>query len=97
MTFSIFWSPKAEAEFIEILIYLESEFGINITLRCMEDVEKMLDHIAEFPFAFVSYDDGSVRRAVVNKQLSIFYRINEGIVELLSFWDNRRDLETLNI
>ncbi len=97
MTFAIFWSPRSEAEFIEVLTYLESEFGINIAVRCMEDVEQILDYISEFPFAFGSYEDESVRRAVVNKQLSIFYLINEGIVELLSFWDNRRDLEKLII
>jgi len=95
MTFSILWSPRSEAEFLEILTYLESEFGLNIALQCLEAVERMLEHIAEFPFAFVSFEEESVRRAVVNKQLSIFYRINDGFVELLSFWDNRRDLEKL--
>lgn len=63
----------------------------------MEDVEQMLDHISKFPFAFAAYGDEPVRKAVVNKQLSIFYRISEGIVELLSFWDNRRNPEKLGI
>jgi len=97
MTFTIIWSPRSEAEFVEILTYLETEFDLNVVLRCMEDVEQILEHIAEFPFAFSAYNEILVRRAVVNKQLSIFYRINEGVVELLSFWDNRRDTAKLGI
>jgi len=34
---------------------------------------------------------------VVNKHLSIFYRLEQENIEVLSFWDNRRNLNKLRL
>lgn len=35
----------------------------------------------------------NIRRAVMSKQLSIFYRINKEVIEVIAILDNRCDME----
>lgn len=97
MKFKIIWSPRSKTEFSDLLDYLESEFGRDIALNCFEDVESILESISVFPYLFKAYQGQQIRRAVIHKNLSIFYVVKSDYIELLSFWDNRRNPKKLKI
>lgn len=97
MKFKVIWSPRSKEEFGDVLDYLESEFGKNAALKCLEDVESILESIAVFPYLFKAYQGQRIRKAVVHKNLSVFYAVTSDFIELLSFWDNRRNPKKLKL
>jgi len=92
---SIFWSPKAKSEFADILAFLEDQFGFDIAADCVLLVEAMLDKIAVFPEMYHAYGQYNIRKAVVQKNLSIFYRFHRGQIDVLKVWDNRQNPDEL--
>jgi plasmid stabilization system protein ParE len=63
----------------------------------MDEVERMIALLSRFPLVFPPFQGKAVRRCVVNKHLSIFYRLEDDQVEMLAFWDNRRNLNKLRL
>ncbi|MCF8244388.1 MAG: type II toxin-antitoxin system RelE/ParE family toxin [Saprospiraceae bacterium] len=90
-------SPKADEELDGILTYLEANFSVTAAANCLDVIEKICWDVAAFPFAFPAYKRKSVRKAVVNKHLSMYYQVRKDTIEVLSFWDNRRDVESLDL
>ncbi len=90
-------SPRADEELELILAYLDNSFGINSAIKCIDNVEVICWQIAAFPFAFPAYKGNAIRKAVVSRNLSMFYQVKEDTIELLSFWDNRMNPENSNI
>jgi hypothetical protein len=65
-------------------------------LKLLDTTEKVLDGIAEHPMMFpASQKSPSIRKAVITKQTSLLYRIAANEIQLLHFWDNRRNPDLL--
>ncbi len=90
-------STRADEDLDSILAYLEASFGVLAAANCLDEIEKLCWDVAAFPFAFPAYNRKKVRKAVVNKHLSMFYQVRKDTIEVLSFWDNRRDIESLDL
>ena len=97
MNYVIIWSSRAKIEFAALLLYLKTDFGDGAVEDCISEVERILKNVSQFPFLFASLQDKPMRKAVVNKHLSIFYRIQNDQVELITFWDNKRNLKKLKL
>ncbi|MCF8247236.1 MAG: type II toxin-antitoxin system RelE/ParE family toxin [Saprospiraceae bacterium] len=96
MSLPIIWSPASKDEFAELLQYVEVNFGLDATLKLLETTDKVLEGISEHPALFpASNKVPSIRKAVITKQTSLFYRITINHVQLLHFWDNRRNPDDL--
>lgn len=65
-------SPRADEELDLLLAYVEANFGVLAVANCLNEIEKLCWNIAAFPFSFPAYKGKSVRKAVVNKHLSMF-------------------------
>ncbi|MBK9335091.1 MAG: type II toxin-antitoxin system RelE/ParE family toxin [Lewinellaceae bacterium] len=95
--YPIVWSPRTKDEFAEILGFIEVQFGSEIAADCVLLVETMIDKIAVFPGMFAASGGHNIRRAVVQKNLSIFYRFQRDQVDILKVWDNRCNPEDLRL
>ena len=63
----------------------------------MEEVEKKEDLISENPFTGTPSEIENVKSVLVDRNFSIYYKINDDTIEILSFWDNRRNPENLEL
>ena len=91
MTKKIIWSPLSEADFEKVLDYLYKSWNEQVALGFMTDVEKILNQISKQPRQFPLVNEKrKVRKCVVSKHNSIFYREKKECVELLRFFDNRQ-------
>jgi len=62
----------------------------------LDKTDAVIDGIAIFPTMFpASKQRKDVRKAVITKHLSIYYRFNKTTVQLLHFWDSRQSPEKL--
>jgi plasmid stabilization system protein ParE len=92
MQYQIIWSPKAKLTYNQILDYLETAWTEKEIKNFIERTEEALNHILSNPFLYPhSRRKKRIHRCVIARQVSLFYRITDTHIELLVFWDNRRD------
>lgn len=90
--YKILWTDHAISELEKTLEYLENYW----TERELRAFSSRLDHTIElisktpeiFPSSFEKKD---IRKAVVEKYSSLYYRINENSVEIVSLFSNRKN------
>lgn len=93
------WSPEAEATFSAIINYLEEEWSEKEIRNFVAKANKIIKRISHNPKIFIAFGEDEVRKAVITRQSSLFYFIdnqNEQII-LLTFWDNRKNPGSLRI
>ncbi len=93
----LFWSPLAEQDLELILAYIDKEWGSGVTNRFISKLDKATDQISVFPKLFPLINrKRKVRKCVITKQNSLFYREHRNKIEILRFFDTRQDPEILN-
>jgi len=93
----IVWTPTATQQLKEIVIFWNRHNNSNtFSKKLLKTVNKTLKTISSFPFLFRKTDFIGVRVAFIFGNFSIFYRIKDNTIEVLLFWDNRKDPERLN-
>lgn len=90
--YKIFWTDHAISELKETIEYLEN----NWTERDLRTFSTKLDHtiqlISKTPEIFpASFEKKNIRKAVVEKHNSLYYRIHNNSIEILSIFSNRKD------
>ena len=96
MSLKVIWSPASKEEYADIIGFVEDEFGINAALKLLDKTDAIIDSISIFPTTFPSSPSRKdIRKAVISKYLSVYYRFNNVEVQLLHFWDNRQNPQNL--
>lgn len=90
--FKIFWTDHALSELKQTIEYLEN----NWTKRELRIFSAKLDHtielISKSPEIFPSsLEIKGVRKAVVEKYNTLYYRINKENIEIISLFSNRQN------
>lgn len=97
MPSSIIWSPVARITYYKILEYLEQNWTTKEIENFIYRVEYVIQHIKKNPLQYPASKEKNIHRCVVAKQVSLFFRLKEGNIELLVFWDNRQDPAQLKL
>lgn len=89
----IIWSDKAENSLDEILDYLEDKFSVKTASEFDEEVYGIIRLIRENPFLFPIFSGNSIRKAIIHKYTTLFYRIEKDKNEILliSFFQSRKN------
>ncbi|MEN0046275.1 MAG: type II toxin-antitoxin system RelE/ParE family toxin [Bacteroidota bacterium] len=87
---TINWSDLAYLSYTDIANYLTENYSLDTALRFDEDVEKLLNNLEKFERFCPKYEPRPVlRKCTVNKYISLLYRIDGNIIQLVTFFDNR--------
>ena len=90
LKYRIVWSDFAKEDYTQILNFLQDNFGVNPTLNFLDKTEEVVDKIKAFPFSFpLSEQNTRLRKAVINENTFLLYRVLGRDTELLFFEDNR--------
>jgi len=88
----------ATDEYNGLLIYLYSEWGEDVTLRVVLEVEKSTFRIQNSPEQFpIVQKRHNVRRCVLSPQTSIFFKVKKDYIEISSVFDNRQNPRKLKL
>jgi len=91
-TKSLRWSAISLEEYGDLVDYLLSEWGENITLRIITEIEQTAIRINNSPEQFPIFIKGKkVRRCVLSPQTSIYFKELKNEIVIISLFDNRRD------
>jgi len=94
----ISWTPTAIKTYFKVLDHLEEVWTKKEVQNFADEVEKVLNQIAENPEMFeASRKKKNIRKGYITRHNSLYYRIKpiKKELELLTFWDNRQDPEKL--
>jgi len=96
MTKLIIWSPLSETDLEVILEYLAEDWNGKVAIRFLDKIEHLLEQISINPEQFPLVNKKrKVRKCVITRHNTIFYRENEGYVEVLRIFDTRQDPKRL--
>jgi plasmid stabilization system protein ParE len=93
----IAWSGEARFDYQQNIDYLLREWTEQVASDFIEDVETVIGLIKIYPEMYPLTDFLGARKAVVNKQITLFYRIKGDTIYLLRFWNNYQDPKKLKL
>jgi glutathionyl-hydroquinone reductase len=83
-------STIAQNQYLQILDYLSSKWNEIVCQDFKLLVDNKITQISFFPNSCkVSKKNKGIYQAVLNKHASFYYRINNNVIEILIFIDNR--------
>jgi plasmid stabilization system protein ParE len=97
MSKRITWSPLAESDFSNILNYLDQNWEKKVAANFIDLTDSIISQISKNPkqFPFIHKRKG-IRKCVLTKHNTLFYRDKRSIVEILRIYDTRQDPNTLS-
>jgi plasmid stabilization system protein ParE len=88
----ISWTELANETYLNLLTYLIDNFGLLVAKKYENEVSQLLNQIQFFnKMCPQSNKNKNYFKCVINKQSSIVYKIENNIIELIAFIDNRSD------
>lgn len=94
---NIIWSSQAKKDYWQNIDYLEAEWTFQDVINFIEKVERTIDLLSMKNVEFISTNYQNVNQVVITKQITLYYRIESGKLELLRFWNNYQDLQNFKI
>nr|WP_294944911.1 type II toxin-antitoxin system RelE/ParE family toxin [uncultured Mucilaginibacter sp.] len=88
---SIEWSDEAKETFDVIVLIIEDKWSTRQASVFIKRVRRVLQMIAVHPDMYKASISGDVRQAVISKQTSMYYKVEERSIIVLYFWDNRQE------
>jgi len=92
---TIFLSQESKKNLRKISIYLASKFGRKTKDDFLNDVDEVLGLLLKNPYMGKSYQN-NIYLFVVVKQVTLYYRIENKVIYIITFFDNRQNPEKLN-
>jgi plasmid stabilization system protein ParE len=94
----IVFSKRATLKLEGLLHYLETEWSLKVKHSFIARLDNALFQIAKMPENCpVSHKKKGVYKCLVSKQTSLFYRINDKEIEIITLFDNRQKPSKLEI
>lgn len=94
----VVWTPEAEITFQAQLDYLEEVWPETNLRKFIDRVFEIVDHISEHPEMYPIYRASEgIHSCVVNPYVTLYYKIKEEQIDLLTFWPSRQDPGKFNL
>ena len=94
----IIWSPSAEDDLERISDYLFENWNIKTAILFISLVDHLVDLISKNPKHFPQINTNlKVRKCVITKHNSIFYRVSAKQIDILRIFDTRQNPEKLKL
>lgn len=92
----VIWSPQSENDFSAILEYLQENWDKMVFMKFIEIVDELINQISLNPKQFpIIQTKMKIRKCVITKHNSLYYREINGSVDILRIYDNRQDSRKL--
>ncbi len=96
MSKQIVWSPLSENDFSGILNYLNKNWGEKVAYQFIDLIESFLTQVSINPRQFpVIHKKKKIRKCVLTKHNTLFYRDSKFQIDILRIYDTRQDPDNL--
>ena len=92
----IIWSRESINRTDQIIIFLKENWTDKVVLDFLEDIKSFEEIVSNFPEIYPeSQIKKGYRRAVINRQISILYSIENKSILIHTLFDNRQNPDKL--
>jgi len=95
--YKIAWTSNALRELKETIAYLKANFSDKEIAKLSRKIENFTEIISQNPYIFPKSDSKNIHKLVILKFNTIYYRIKNDRVEILSFFSNRQSQDKKKI
>ena len=96
-TLEVYLSPTAKKQFEVLCQYLTAEWSVSTKDDFVKRLDRKFTQIASQPKSCpVSQEIVGLRKSVVDKRTSFYYRVNASSIEVLTIFDNRQSEKSIN-
>ena len=95
--FEILWTDLALEELSETVEYLKREFSQKEIDNLGDEIERICSIISQNPNIFPHSDRLKTRKAVILKFYTLYYRIMNDKIEIVSFFLNRQSPDKMKL
>lgn len=94
----VIWSPLAEQDLDALLNYLHTAWNDSVVNQFLDELEHLIKHISANPHLFpLVHVKKKVRKCVISKHNSLFYRETKQEIQILRLFDTRQHPKNLKI
>ncbi|MFW6369886.1 MAG: type II toxin-antitoxin system RelE/ParE family toxin [Bacteroidota bacterium] len=91
-TYKLIWSDEALNNLKGIIDYLENRWSEREIKKFAQLLDKQLKLIKDNPFLFAESDKSNgLRKSVLSRQTTIYYRIIDFEIRIVTLFDNRQN------
>ena len=85
------------ADYHQNIDFLLEKWSVQVAVEFMEDVETIIELVESQPEIYPLTDYQGIRKAVVRKQITLFFRVKDEAIHLIRFWNNHQNPERLKL
>jgi plasmid stabilization system protein ParE len=94
--YKLVWSEEALKNLRNIFDYLETNWTLRESQKFSRLLEKQIKRIEKNPYLFAeSKVLNGLRKSVLSPQTSMYYRLNNNEIQIVTLFDNRQNPEKL--
>lgn len=93
----VIWSNDAISDYYQNIDYLLKEWSEKIAAEFIEDVDVTIELIKIHPELYTLTNHLEVRKAVIRKQVTLYYKVSDQNIFLLRFWNTYQNPKDLNL
>ncbi len=98
MSFPVIWLPEAEVSFNQNLDYLGHEWPAKVKTDFINRVDKVIRLASANPNLYPVYRmKDQVRKCVVHPRITMYFKVRNGTLYLITFWNTYRDPKKLKL
>ncbi|MEC3877408.1 type II toxin-antitoxin system RelE/ParE family toxin [Chryseobacterium salviniae] len=87
--YKIFWTPNALKELEQNINYLQHNFTDKEIRKLAHKIESSIENYISKSF-YIPVSEKDVHKAIILQFNTMYYRVNDSSVEILSFFSNRQ-------
>lgn len=92
------WNKLSRLDYYQNISYLLQNWSEKEAQNFIDKVWEIENLLAKGNIDFQDTERKNIKRCVIDKHVSLFYRLTEtNNIELLRFWNNNRNLKNLNL
>ena len=92
----VVWNNYARLDYYENIDYLLENWNESVAQNFIDTVSSTIEILKKGQFEFQKTNMENVRRAVINRQITLFYKTEDQSIELLRFWNNYQNPKKIN-
>jgi hypothetical protein len=98
MSYKVFWTGEAEQTFNDNIAYLELKWTETVIANFINKTEEAISVIKANPQLFPRINKKkNIHKCLVVKQISLYYKVLDNRIYLLTFWNNYQNPKKLKI
>ncbi len=98
MPLEIIWSAKAKSTYFKVLDQILKKWTLKEVQKFDSETNKHLALISSFPeMCSLIKRKSNIYRCVITSQTSVYYKIRNNKIYLITFWDNRQSSSKLRL